>query len=325
MCTAICYQGLDNYFGRNLDLDKSYGEGIVFTPRNFKLFFKKTESINTHYAILGMGIVVNDYPLYFDAINEKGLGMSGLNFPENAYFHPEDKNKTNIAPFEFIPWILGNCQTITEAKDLLTTTNLLAVDFSEAFPSAPLHWMISDGNDSIVIESTKQGIRIFDNPVGVLTNSPSFDYQLFNLNNYRFLSPKTTEPSFSNKVDFTSYCTGLGGLGLPGDASSMSRFVKAAFVKLNSPVATSETASISQFFHILKAVEQPKGMNELGQHQFEYTVYSSCCNLSKGIYYYTTYDNSQITAVSLQNENLDGNVLTQRPLVKTQQINYDNC
>lgn len=323
MCTAITYQGSDSYFGRNLDVTTSYGEGLVFTPRNYKFVFKKTEANKKHYALLGMGIVVNDYPLYFDAINEKGLGMASLNFAENAYFFPEDEQKTNIAPFEFIPWILTNCQTVVEAKQLLTRVNLIALDFSKAFPTAPLHWMISDKTGSIVVESTKQGIKIFDNSVGVLTNSPSFDYQLFNLNNYRFLSSETSEATFSTELSFSSYCTGLGGLGLPGDASSMSRFVKAAFVKLNSVKETSEAASVSQFFHILKSVEQPKGINRLDEHQVEYTVYSSCCNLAQGIYYYTSYDNSQITAVCIHDENLEGSTLVQRPLIQSQQINYD--
>ena len=120
------------------------------------------------------------------------------------------------------------------------------------------------------------------------------------------------------------YSRGMGGLGLPGYLSSTSRFVKAAFTRLNSCSGDSESESISQFFHILGSVYQQRGCVDVGEEEYEITIYSSCCNTDKGIYYYTTYENSQITGVDMHKENLQGDQLVTYPLVKGQQIRMEN-
>ncbi|MGM9903483.1 choloylglycine hydrolase family protein [Enterococcus hirae] len=324
MCTSITYTTKDHYFGRNLDLDVSYNERITITPRNFPFSYRKVSDQPTHYAIIGMAAIVDNYPLYFDAMNEKGLSMAGLNFPGNAHFFEEDPNKTNITPFEFIPWLLSQCENVQEAKKLLSEINLVDINFSKELPLSPLHWMLADQTSAIVIESVAEGLKIYDNPIGVLTNNPTFDYQMFNLNNYRYLSSKVSDNHFSDKLDLSVYSRGMGGLGLPGDLSSVSRFVKATFTKLNSVSGDSEEESVNQFFHILKSVEQQKGLCDVGNGQFEYTIYSSCCNMDQGIYYYTTYNNNQISAVNMHNEDLNSNELITYPLVEQEQINYIN-
>ncbi len=116
----------------------------------------------------------------------------------------------------------------------------------------------------------------------------------------------------------------MGAMGLPGDLSSASRFVKAAFTKLNSRCGSSEAESVSQFFHILKSVEQQRGCVHMGEGKYEITIYSSCCNADKGIYYYNTYDNSQITAVDMRRENLEGSELIAYPVLKEQNILMQN-
>ena len=100
MCTAITYKTRDHYFGRNLDLELSYGEEIVITPRNYPINFLHEQEKKKHLAIIGMGIIVDKYPLYFDATNEAGLSMAGLNFPGNAYYEEFSIGKKNIASFE---------------------------------------------------------------------------------------------------------------------------------------------------------------------------------------------------------------------------------
>lgn len=202
--------------------------------------------------------------------------------------------------------------------------NLVSINFSETLPLSPLHWLLADKEKSIVIESVKEGLHIYDNPVGVLTNNPPFNYQLFNLNNYRSLSSQTPQNNFSNKIDLNVYSRGMGGIGLPGDLSSASRFVKATFTKMNSKTGNLESESISQFFHILGSVEQQKGLCDVGDGKYEYTIYSSCCNIDKGIYYYRTYEDSQINAVNMNNEDLENNRLISYPIIENQQINYVN-
>ena len=261
MCTAVTYKTKNHYFGRNLDLEYSYNETVTITPRNYAFHFRKMGKMENHFAIIGMAHVSGGYPLYYDATNEKGLSVAGLNFPGNAEYTPCCNGKDNVTPFELIPWILGQCSTVTEAARLLNRINLLNENFSEKLPLSPLHWIISDRDRSVTIEPLKSGIKIYENPIGVLTNNPTFDYHLFNLNNYMNLSKGEPANNFAQKnsgLNLKTYSRGMGALGLPGDASSMSRFVRAAFVKMNSVSGNSEMESVSQFFHILKSVEMPR-------------------------------------------------------------------
>ncbi len=324
MCTAITYCTKDHYFGRNLDLEYSYHETVTITPRNYPLHFRMGKEINQHYAMIGMAYVNEGYPLYYDAVNEKGVGMAGLNFPKNAYYFEEQEGKENVAPFEFIPWVLCQCGTLEEVRTLLSRMNLAAINFSDTLPASPLHWIIADSKEAITVESTKEGLKIYDNPVGVLTNNPTFDFHMFNLNNYMHLSIEQPENHFSKALSFDTYSRGMGAMGLPGDLSSLSRFVKATFTKMNSLSGESESESISQFFHILGSVYQQRGCVHMGENQYEITIYSSCCNTDKGIYYYTTYENSQITGVDMHKENLDGSELVNYPLITGQQILMQN-
>lgn len=324
MCTAATYRTKDHYFGRTLDYEVSYGEEVVVTPRNFPFHFRHMGGLSSHYAIIGMATVAGEYPLYYDATNEKGLSMAGLNFPGNADYKPLAEGKDNVATFELIPWLLGQCATVEEAKAYLARMNLANTPFSPQFPVSPLHWIIADRDCAITVESVREGIRIYDNPVGILTNNPPFDYQMTNLTNFMSLSTEPPENHFSDQLDLTPYSRGMGMLGMPGDLSSASRFVRVAFTKLHSVSGTSESESISQFFHILGSVAQQRGCVHMGEGKYEITIYTSCCNTDRGIYYYTTYENSQITGVDLHRENLDGQQLSRYPLMTGQRIHMQN-
>lgn len=324
MCTAITYKTKDHYFGRSLDYEYSYYETVTITPRNFPFHFRKAGECSHHYAMIGMAYVVDGQPLYYDATNEKGLSMAGLNFPGNADYKQEKEGKDNVSPFEFIPWILAQCATVPEAREKLGRLNLVKIPFSEQLPLAQLHWIISDRTESITVECTKDGLEIYKNPVGVLTNNPPFQMQMLHLNDYMGLSAYPPVNQFSKKLDFEPYSRGMGAMGLPGDLSSASRFVRAAFTKMNSVSGDSESESVSQFFHILGSVAQQRGCVRLGEDKYEITIYSSCCNTDKGIYYYTTYENSQITGVDMYREDLDGQELASYPLLTGQQIRMQN-
>ena len=324
MCTAATYKTKDFYFGRTLDYEFSYGDEVVIVPRNYPFHFRSAGEMEKHYAMIGMAYVAEEYPLYYDAVNEKGLGMAGLNFVGNAYYRENMTDADNIAQFEFIPWILGQCASVKEARLLLEKINITNTPFSKELPLAQLHWLISDRNESVTVESVREGIKVYDNPVGVLTNNPPFQEQMFQLNNYMHLSPKQPQNCFSDKLPLNAYSRGMGALGLPGDLSSQSRFIRAAFVKMNSVSGDSEYESVSQFFHILGSVDQQRGCCDVGGGKFEITIYTSCCNADKGIYYYTTYENHQITAVDMYNEELDGAKLARFPLIKNEQIKIQN-
>lgn len=322
MCTAATYKTKDFYFGRTLDYEFSYGDEVVVMPRNYPLQFRKAGSINNHFAIIGMAFVAGNDPLFYDGINEKGLGMAGLNFVGNACYHKPAEDCDNVAQFEFIPWILSQCASVSEARQMLSGINILDEPYSEQLPVAQLHWIIADRNEAITVESMSDGLKIYDNPVGVMTNNPPFDQQMFALNNYMSLSPKQPENCWN--IPLAAYSRGMGALGLPGDLSSQSRFVRVAYTKMNSLSGESEMESVSQFFHILGSVDQQRGCCEVDEGKYEITLYTSCCNADKGIYYYTTYNNHQITAVDMYHEELDGDVLARYPLIQGEQIRFQN-
>lgn len=324
MCTAVAYNSESLYFGRTLDNDFSYNEEVTITPRNYTFKFRNRAEIKNHFAIIGMAYVCEEYPLYYDAMNEKGLCMAGLNFIGNAKYNENIHGKENVAQFELIPWILSQCQDINEAINLLNRTNITNDAFNKKLLPAELHWIIAYKDKSVTIESVNDGLKIYDNPVGVLTNNPPFELQLFSLNNYINLSPKDLKNGFSDKIELNKYSRGMGALGLPGDLSSQSRFIRAAFTKLNSFIAKSKKENISQFFHIMNTVEQTKGCCIIGNGEYEKTIYTSCCCAEEGIYCYTTYENRQVSAVNLNKENLDSNILIKYPLINKEQIKYQN-
>ena len=346
MCTAAVYKTKDFYFGRNLDYEFPYGEEVTITPRNYPFSFRFQGEMKKHYAMIGMDHVADDYPLYYDAINEKGLGMAGLNFVGNAVYgepvlgkeertagekktgmaegHEIEAEIDNVAQFELPLWLLGQCASVKEARVLLSRINITNTPFNEKYPVSQLHWMIADREETIVVEAVADGLHVYDNPMGVLANNPPFPQQMFRLNDYRSLSPRQPENSFVPGLELTAYSRGMGAMGLPGDLSSASRFVRAAFVRGNSISGDSEAESVSQFFHILHSVEQQRGCCDVGGGKYEITIYTSCCNADRGIYYYTTYGNHRITAVDMHAEDLESMELVRYPLLGTEQICWQN-
>ena len=281
--------------------------------------------MKTHYAIIGIAAGIDGYPLYYDACNEKGLAIAGLNFAGNAVYREVEEDMINITPFELIPYLLGKCASVAEAREELSKINLVNINFADELPLSPLHWMMSDEKEAIVIEPMADGLKVFENPVGVLTNNPPFDKQLFYLNNYRNLSNKNPENTFGGDFNLDEYSRGMGGMGLPGDLSSASRFAKVAFTRANSYSDSDEASSVGQFFHILGSVEQQNGCTFIADPDlYEYTIYTSCYNTNKAILYYRTYHNSQITAVDLNKEDLESDELINYLLINEEQINFIN-
>lgn len=306
MCTAVSYLTKAHYFGRNLDLERGYGEGVVVTPRHFPFSFRYAGDCSCHDALIGMAAVVKDYPLYFEATNERGLSMAGLNFPGNAVYQPFDSEKENVAPFELIPYVLCSCGSVEEAQQKLQRVNVVNTSFSEDLPVSPLHWLIADRKRSLVLECTTEGMKLWDDPYGVLTNNPTFDYHLMNIQNYHGLHEGARSED--------DYSLGMGAIGLPGDFSSSSRFVRAAFVREKSVCDGSEAQSVNQFFHILRSVAMPRGCVKTPGGAYEYTRYSCCCNTDMGVYYYTTYFDSTICRVALHDANLEDDRLHFTPI-----------
>lgn len=333
MCTSISYtNGGVHFFGRNLDLEIDYPTSVVITPRNYKFKFRDVPAVKSHYAMIGMGMVENDYPLYFDAANEKGLGMAGLAFFGMASYAPVKEGKDNVASFEIIPYILGTCATVAEAKEALANINITDKSFAPHLPASELHWIVSDTDTSIVIECTKEkGMVVYDNPVGVLTNCPGFDYQLVNLSYYVNITGSLAPIRFTDKsVGLKEYSRGTGTIGLPGGTDSVSRFVRVAFTKLNSNLSNVITTvdaynqNVAEYFHILGNVQQVSGESEVKPNEYEITQYTDCIDTTNGIFYYNTYFNPTLNAVNMHHENLDASELKSYEAVKGFQANFQN-
>ena len=322
MCTAISFVSDHHYFGRTLDLEYTYDEHIVITPRRFPFRYLDLPTDTDHYAMIGIATIMDGYPLYYDACNEHGLGIAGLNFVGNAVYRPWEEGMYNLAQFELIPWLLGRCRNLADAKTELMRINLLDISFRRDLPVARLHWMLSDKSGSIVVEPSADGLCIYDNPIGVLANNPPFQSQMENLSLYQNLTAEELpSPRFAKNFMHAPISRGTGALGLPGDWTSPSRFVRAAFAKLNATQKENAEDSINQFFHILGAVEQIEGCLKLG-NSLERTQYTSCYDTARGICYCKTYENHRITAVPLHNDSIDSSRLQSYPLVKKEQFYF---
>ncbi len=324
MCTCVDFKTKDHYFGRNLDLEYRFNEKVIITPRNYPFELKNGSAIRTKYAMIGMASIKDSYPLYAEATNEKGLSMAGLYFPKNAHFCSEHKDKFNLCPYELIPYFLGLYATIAELRDILLNLNITDIPLTPDLPVAQLHWMISDDTECIIVEQMQDGLKIYDNPMGILTNNPPFGFHLANLNNYMNLTPDCPKNRFSSRLDLQQYGMGMGAIGLPGDTSPASRFVRASFTKFNSVCEDDEESSVTQFFHILDSVSVVKGTTLTKEGLLDLTTYSCCINTTRGIYYYKTYNNNQITAIRMTRREKCRKTLCIHELIDTQQIRYIN-
>lgn len=323
MCTCIAYRHPGLFFGRNMDLDYAFGQRVVITPRRY-LLEGKAEAWRTRYAMIGIGAAEGGWPLYAEAVNEKGLCMAGLNFPGNAVYPPPAAGMRNLAPYALIPYVLGQCGTAAEARQALADVNLIPAPFRPDLPLPTLHWMLADGRDCLVLEPLAQGLQIYDNPAEVLANNPPFPYHLENLKNYRNLTADFPPDRFSLGLPLEAYGVGLGGLGLPGDASSASRFVRAAFLRWNASCPPEPLAAVTQVFHMLDALAMVRGSVRTAEGSWDMTTYACCMDAQRGLYYYKTYENNRLQAVSLREENLDGKELVCYELENTQQVGWVN-
>ncbi len=342
MCTALTLKAQDKHlFGRNMDIETSFGQSIVITPREYVWDFKFVPAQKMQYATIGMAsnfkLGDKHYPLYAECANEKGLAIAGLNFPHNAhYVTPHTQaNTIQLAPYELAPYLLSNFTTVQEVRRWFQEHSISIVNepIAPQLPIAPLHFIIADSSeDCIVVEPTVEGIKIYDNKLGIMSNNPTFDWHLQNLAFYQNLGVSQKEESNWNGLEIAPFGEGFASVGLPGDWTPPARFIRTAFLKVCSDqcIDTYEKG-IAQFFHILDNVAMVEGSIRI-PNQFqkdgplldELTLYSSAINLEDGIYYYKTYYNNQINAIDMHCENLQSNEPISYPFARQQAIHYVN-
>lgn len=286
MCTCMSLTAQHHFFGRTLDHDHDHTSPVVIAPRRMPLPFRRAGTLNSHYAMIGTAAVMDGIPLFYDAVNEKGLSMAGLNFPGLARYQPPKDGTDNIAPFEIIPWILSQCASVREARVLLARMNAVDLAFSERLPNTPLHWMLDDRREAIVIEPMADGLHIHDNPACVLSNSPSFPEHMAALADFRG-----------------------GDSLLPGDYSSVSRFIRAATVRRECASDGDEHDTVPHFMRLMAAVSPPRGMVRSEAGRLHFTRYTSCCDADTGVYSITTYLDPTIRCAGMHHVQLDGREL----------------
>lgn len=322
MCTAISINEGQGLFGRTLDLECSYGESLVVVGRRFAHEFiyegKRGESL----AIIGVACMKAGRPLFYDAMNEAGLWVAGLNFVGNAVYHESKSGAHNVASYELITWILSQCHSVDEAERLIRASNITPESVSLDMPASPLHWMIADSARSVTVESVEEGIKIYENPFGVLTNNPPFPYHEANVANFMSLAAEPPSNKLCENLKITPYSRGMGAMGLPGDFSSSSRFIRALFSKNYTAKEGEVNKSVSRFFHIMDTVAVPRGCIKTEEGEEVLTVYTSLALAQSRTYYFTTYSSRKIRAVSMKKINLNTDTIVSFPMDTEEDISF---
>ena len=311
MCTSIRFSdGTNLYLARNLDWTSGYGEQVVVTPTGYATKSPFGAVPRIQHAVIGMGIVEEDTPLYFDCGNDSGLAVAGLNFPGYAEYAKEPaEGATNVAAFEFPLWVASQFATVDEVEAALRDVVIVDKPINEKYPSSLLHWIIGDPTRAIVVESTSDGVQVFDDDVDVLANQPGFAWHHENLRNYLNTSPEFPEEIVLGRAHLGPFGSGSHMRGIPGDYYSPSRFVRAAYVNAHYPDKANEEENVSRAFHTLQQVAMVDGSAAMGSGEFEKTIYTGLFSSRTGTYYWNTYEDPAIHSVAMADHETDGTKL----------------
>ncbi len=312
MCTGVRFNDDKGnmFFGRNLDWSVGYGQKIVVTPKGYKYQSAFLGELTPKHALIGMGIVEEGKPLYFDCGNEAGLAIAGLNFPGYAQYEANAVDgKTNIAAYEFPLWIAMNFKTVDEVEEALKNVAIVAKPINDKYPVSLLHYIIGDAKRSIVVEYTADGMQIFHNDVDVLTNQPGYAWHKENLRNYMNLSSVDPGTIKWDKAELSAFGSGSLMRGIPGDYYSPSRFVRVAYLNTHYPAKSSEEENVSRLFHTLAGVAMIDGAAAMADGKFEKTVYTGGYSAATKTYYYNTYEDPTIQKAALSDYDVDGTEL----------------
>lgn len=319
-CTGIRLSAADGTIvhARTLEFVFDMDSSVIMVPRGFARTGTTPDGKpglkwTTKYASVGANGA--GLPIMLDGLNEKGLSTGLFYFPNTAGYMPyqaTDAGKT-LAPWELGSWILENFATTEDVKRGIENVVVPAITFKDWGFSPGVHYVVVDATGaSLVIEYIDGKLNVYDNPLGVLTNSPAFDWHMTNLRNYINLSDEGLQPVHLGDMKLAPFGQGTGMLGLPGDFTPPSRFVRAAvFSQSAIPVKTGKEV-VLQAFHLLNNFDIPLGAardgkpDAQGHIEADYTMWTSVCDLKSKQFFFRTYDNSQIRSLDLMKMDLDG-------------------
>jgi len=311
-CTALHLKAKDNgiVVGRTMEFGLDVKPDAVVVPAGTTLVSslpKEAKGITytTKYGIVGLNFMGKH--MVVDGMNEKGMYAGALYLPGYASY-PTIKSETankSMAPEDYIAWLLGNFSTIEEIKNnynkVILVQNPQKEIGGESFPG---HFLITDRSGaSIVIEPLAKGLKIYDNPLGVLTNSPTFDWHIINLSNYVNLSAINVPRINLNGKKIKSFGQGSGLAGLPGDYTPPSRFVRAVAFSESAIKLPAARETVTQVFHIMNAFDIPLGsiQEKVGDKvHYDYTQWTSVANLNDLTYAVKTYQDQSIRSIDVK-------------------------
>jgi choloylglycine hydrolase len=324
-CTGVCLQAQDGsiVYARTLEFGADLQSQVLFLPRGYQTIGTTASGSpgltwKARYAAVGMNAY--DHDIFADGVNEQGLAAGIFYFPGYAGYQkvtPQDESQS-IAPWELVTWMLTNFATVEEIKAALPSIKVAAVPYGNKNDVPPLHYTARDASGgSLVIEYVDGELHTYDNPIGVITNSPTFDWHQTNLRNYVNLSTVNASPVSIDGVTLAPFGQGSGLVGLPGDFTPPSRFVRAVALSQDALPGEDAEDTVKVAFHVLDsfdiprgAVRPPAGSNE----PLEYTQWTSASDLKNRKYYFHTYDDRRVRSVSLEEFNLDATEPTTFPL-----------
>lgn len=274
---------------------------FYFVPSNFKWGNVVTgETMSNPYSFMGIGQILSDVFSFYDGINEHGLAAAALYFAGYAHYHTKEQNPDaqQIASYDFLQYILANCKSVADLCTQVKTLRIVGVTDPLTETIAPLHWIVTDRSGKcVVLEQTEEGIILFNNPLGILANSPDFRWQMTNLRNYTNVTPQQEEEVNWDCIQLTPFGQAGGTAALPGGYTSPERFVRTAYLKTHMPAPSNPKSACVSFFQIMKSVSVPKGSVITARQTDDYTQYTAFINTQLREYSFTTYDNLQILKV----------------------------
>lgn len=321
MCTAVTFETEDKirFLARTMDFSFQLDAEPIYIPRNHE-FSSQIEgsSFSGEYAFMGAGRDIKGY-LFADGFNEKGFGIATLYFEQNAQFSKrKSSKKLNIAPEELVSWALGNVSSVEDFVDKISKVNIIEQENKFLKKNLPLHWIVSDNTGNTkVLEITKNGEHIYDNPVGVMTNSPEFPWHLTNLGHYNSLQPDEHTPKTYGKFSPIPDGPGNGLMGIPGDFTAASRFIRAAVLRQYSIAAKGPEEGVTAIKHILNAVDIPKGVKitDTENKISDFTQYKGIMDLTNKTYYMLSYDGNILHKFSLDDKIMERDVPVVFPML----------
>lgn len=305
MCTAMTLQSEqgETFFGRTMDFSYDIQPEIYIVPKGYIWNSHLDMSlVSNKYSFIGIGQKLDGILGFFDGVNEEGFAAATLYFAGYAQYNTQSPDSTSkpIASIDFLHYILGRCESIEALKIVLNDISIIGMPDPVTQSVAPLHWMATDkSGKSIVIEQTENGLKFFDNTVGVMANSPDFQWHMTNLRNYIEVSPEQTEEVFWGNLRLKPFGQAGGTMLLPGGYTSPERFVRTIFLRTHVPTPKNAIEAIVSCFHIMESVSIPRGAVISSRNTYDYTKYTAFINTNTCEYFFKTYDNMQIVKASL--------------------------